>query len=537
MKRALVLVASIASIVVCAWCVLATRGVDELRSDVETIREDDGSPIRPTLGSPSLDPSIPQGEARTEVEGLDPMVVSPEAVREKRRVLIVRVIDGETRQPPSESVTVQLTPRRLLGTPAPPAPPIYLDELSISRSTDDEGLASFESPPTGHAVLHVDGLFAWSDRVAVEIETVAESRFELVAWRNATLEGRVHDRNGVPVPGGSVVVLPERKPRSAHNGYVDDQGVFRVDGIVLGEEGSRGLRATVRAQHPEFFDVAESEVTLLPGENEHSAPLVLARRGATVCGRVLGANDRPSANVDVRMQVAADSPPQPRTTRTNQLGEFRFTAVVPGEYVLICAANCHGETPPFEVRESGDLDVGDLRAPPERFDLSGYAYFEDGTPASGAWVTLGSESVELESDGRFAFRTCDRAARDLTFRWEENPHVYWRQIERNAAPGGPSLRIVLTPRGVVFRLIDAETRAPVAGGRLELTATGASASSKFGGWRQAPSEFRFDLDDLDPPWKLRFVVEGYAPFETTLDPPEGGFTKREVMECALIRLK
>jgi Carboxypeptidase regulatory-like domain len=384
----------------------------------------------------------------------------------------------------------------------------------------------------------VDDLNAQSDPLQIEVDESAERTVELVAWRCAELSGRVVDAIGAPLENASLSAWPLRERTRISGGSSRYDGAFRILGIDVRDGGVRGFSVRVDAHHRDFFDAPTVEVTLVAGKNELPTPFVFSRPAARVSGRVVDALQQPMGNQDVLLVQDRDPRPAPRSTRTLPNGEFRFGGIEAGTYVVISQGNCHGETAPFVVAAGAAIDLGDLVAPPERFELSGIAVFADGQPAAGAWVSFGREEREIDDEGRFSFWHCDPVPRDLVFRWTEaNDQVRWRQDEKSVAPGGAPLRVVLVPRGVVFHFVDRVSREILRDRRAEIDVFGTSSSSKTYSIPKSGGQHTLDLDDIAPPHTLRLRLEGFESVEFVHTPPPGGYTERTVLEIEFTPVK
>lgn len=515
--------------------VLFVRSEGSLEPDVET-RDPAPRDVAPSPPSviepPSVDAAIDKS-VREPAASADPTLIPESHAATDARILAVRVLDAVTKRP-LEAIRVEFSPQRVFATP--PAPLIHLDGTPTARKTDEHGIARFEWPVVGRSKVRVDDLAATSDDRLFDLPEVKEFTLELLAWRTAELHGRIVDATGTPIEDASLSVWPLFERTHVSNEVTRHDGSFVVDGIQVREGGVRGVRSRIQVTHRRFLDRIDTESTLVAGHNELGAPLVLARPAASICGRVVDALGQPMANETVLLALRIEPRPRPREMRTDPNGAFSFEGLEAGSYVVVSEANCHGETSPIVVAEGAALDLGDLRAPPTRFEISGIAVFEDGAHAVGATVHFGRESREVGTDGAFSFWRCDASPRELVFKWREpDASVYWRQSVPAVSPGGSPLRVVLVPRGVVFELVDATTRELLTERRLEITAFGASSSSKSYSIPQTRGRHTLDWDGLHPPYSLRFVVEGYAPLETTLSPPQSGYTERTVVELAFRR--
>lgn len=534
MRRTAVLAFALLAICAAVLFVRSSSSYDRGAVTTDPAPRNAEPPPHSAVEPPSVD-SATEKTVRETAASTDPTPTPESGVATDARILAVRVLDAVTKHP-IEGIRVEFAPQRIFAEPPPPAPPIYLDGTPTARKTDEHGIARIEWPVVGRSKVRVDDLAATSDDLLFDLPEVKEFTLELLAWRTAELHGRVVDATGTPIEDASLSVWPLFERTHVSNELSRHDGSFVVDGIQVREGGVRGVRSRIQVTHRRFLDRVDTESTLVAGHNELGAPLVLARPAASIRGRVIDALGQPMSNETVLLTLPIDSRPRPRETRTDPNGAFSFEGLEAGSYVVVSEANCHGETSPIVVAEGATLDLGDLRAPPTRFEISGIAVFEDGSPAMGVTAHVGREARDVGTDGSFSFWCCDTSPRELVFKWREHDaSVYWRQSVPAVVPGGSPSRVVLVPRGVVFELVDATTRELLTERRVEISVFGTSSSSTSYSIPQTRGRHTLEWDGLYPPYSLRFVVEGYAPLETTHSPPEAGYTERTVVELAFRR--
>jgi hypothetical protein len=101
-------------------------------------------------------------------------------------------------------------------------------------------------------------------------------------------------------------------------------------------------------------------------------------------------------------------------------------------------------------------------------------------------------------------------------------------------PGGPPLRVVLEPKGLVLRLYDAKTRATLEPRTVVMTLL--DSHGDLGTYRSKieNGEYRLLTENCAPGRvALRIAASGYRTSDLTFEIPRDGYAKREVLEAAL----
>ncbi len=537
MRRTSLVVAAIVLIVLVYVLRKSTHGDDAARAPDRASDSNPPAPIAPRLPDPLRVASDDSGPLTREIVAT-PDSPHAKSSRQERR-LVVHVIDPIhlVACVNAEVTLVELRSAEAWKTAAGPSPQL-LEFGQRSRTTDESGDATFLEVPIGRFKVHCDGPSAFSDELTIETSQEPTQRIELKAWPSAELTGLVLDESGGPVDDASISAMPIRTiGRRTTSSYSGADGSFRIADIDVHEDGARGIATRIRASSPSWLDIAEIEFELRAGKNELAAPLVMHTRAASLFGRIVDALGVPVNGASVECRTLLSKSAGPFTATTDDRGRFVFRSLAPGRFAIACPSICLEESEPIEIALGAKVDVGDLKPPPTRFDVAGFAFFDDGRPAAGATVHLKNQPVVIAADGSFSFSRCDSAPVTLLFRWHEtNEYVHWGQVKRDVVPGGPPLRVVLSPKGVVFRLVDAASHALIEDPEIEvgcLDRVGQASSYRF---PKAGGEFRLDLDDLDPPVTLRFVARGYGAFEMKYEPPKDGYEDRHVVEVPLEKL-
>jgi Carboxypeptidase regulatory-like domain len=164
------------------------------------------------------------------------------------------------------------------------------------------------------------------------------------AASSAQVVGRVVDADSkAPIAGARVMLAPVRTPRSPVapmtpvSTLTDNRGRFAFADIEAGR-----FRVTVLRAGYVFDPINAPTVDLHPGQPS-SLDIALSR-GAVLTGRILDQQGEPLP--DVRVSALRRMPDRgdrfvmaaPAHATTNDLGEFRVSGLLPGEYVLMADA-------------------------------------------------------------------------------------------------------------------------------------------------------------------------------------------------------
>jgi hypothetical protein len=252
-----------------------------------------------------------------------------------------------------------------------PAGPAY---VSVSR----EGYLNFE-PSGGERSMRISG-----DGSAQELK-ISLPRF-------ATLEGRVLDEEGRPMPG--VVVHPSAQmwPSSSKEAATDREGRFRLEGLSAGRcrldllipmelrqktlERNNETGTLLGYPAVEFYPGVADASAALPiqiarGEDLRSFEVRLRRvQLADFTGRTMAHPGEPLTGVQVELQIPGSAPMLDETLGSRAVdveGRFRFELIPPGSYVLLAYRGENGAGLPYilpiELEKSGVRDKSILVPP------------------------------------------------------------------------------------------------------------------------------------------------------------------------------
>jgi carboxypeptidase family protein len=198
-----------------------------------------------------------------------------------------------------------------------------------------------------------------------------------------TVEGTVTNASSsAPIAG--VIVRIQRSGKPEKEAATDSQGAYRMDGLQPGdytiEFSKPGFRQHGRWEPTrQRFQIAAASVTV-----RLDASLVPL---AKLSGRVLDSGRRPVSHANVQLLAAGSFSGQIETSDDN--GDFLFTNIDPGTYVLSARAPNDARAPPAE----GDQKLGWVRTwYPSVTDSAGAARI-----AIAAGADLDGENIELRA--------------------------------------------------------------------------------------------------------------------------------------------
>jgi RNA polymerase sigma-70 factor (ECF subfamily) len=375
--------------------------------------------------------------------------------------ILVALVDTDERPLPDRPVWA--SPAVAAGVPT---------SLRCAR-TGADGRARLTGVPPGAVDVAADT----GVRDRVDVVAGAEVAVVLRHGFGRAFAARVVDESGAPVRGAAVYLGGAAWTPATASARTDAEGLFRLDRM----EGL--FRLTVVAVG--FLPL--SHVPL--GDRAGETPTLKLRRGGFVlAGSVVdAATGAPVAGAVVEVQPPAEADPGPfaggaptQRTLTDASGRFVFDAVPDG--CVAGAARARGFAPAsFAVEGSAPREVRLLRGGV----VEGRTFFEDGSPASGAEVSLTSADAErpqrttAEADGSFRFDAAPAGVVTAT--------AYVRGKGRSAptavtvSAGGVARVELPLRRGptLVVKVVDAAER-PVPGADVFASLRGAAAPGDDG---------------------------------------------------------
>lgn len=375
--------------------------------------------------------------------------------------ILVALVDADERPLPDRPVWA--SPAVAAGVPT---------SLRCAR-TGADGRARLTGVPPGAVDVAADT----GVRDRVDVVAGAEVAVVLRHGFGRTFVARAVDEAGAPVRGAAVYLGGSAWTPATASARTDADGLFRLDRM----EGL--FRLTVVA-------VGFLPLSHVPLDDRTGEPttLKLRRGGFALKGTVVdAAAGAPVAGAVVELHPPAEADPGPfsggaptQRTLTDAEGRFDFDAVPDG--CVVGAARARGFAPAsFAVEGAAPREVRLVRGGA----VEGRAFFEDGSPASGAEVSLTTADADrplraaAEADGSFRFDAAPAGAATAT--------AYVRGKGRSAptdvavAAGGVARVDLPLRRGptLVVKVVDAAGR-PVPGADVFATLRGAPAPGDAG---------------------------------------------------------
>jgi hypothetical protein len=294
----------------------------------------------------------------------------------------------------------------------------------LSARTGGDGRARFDKLPAGMIYVSVsrEGYLSGGDRTVRISDDGATQELKVSLPRFATLEGRVLDEEGRPMPGVIVRPAAQMWPSSSKEAATDREGRFRVEGLSTGRcrldllipmelrrkmlERDNETGTLLGYPAVEFYPGVTDAGAALPiqiagGVELHGYEVRLRRvQLADFTGRTLTRPDEPLTGVQVELQTPGSTPMLDETLGSRAVdaeGRFRFELIPPGAYVLLVYRGENGSGLPYiqpiEVAKSGAGDKS-IMVPPWQ-TLRGILRVKDNADWSGG-VTV---SVSTDQKG------------------------------------------------------------------------------------------------------------------------------------------
>lgn len=388
-------------------------------------------------------------------------------------------------------------------------------------TTDAKGEATYENlPPGRYAVSATHDEFARQEVGGVVVEETGMASVSMKLQPGLVLEGRVTSKDGMPIPGATVTLvpvlfaaLPENHPAMRRNTTTtDDQGYYRLDKL---DGGARNATASAKG----FGSRTQSNLLI---SERPDGPIVQDFQldlGFTIAGQVVGSDRNPIEGADVQALNFTATQSSIGRTRTGPDGRFELLDMAPGSYQVRASAD--GWKAESEPRvEAGTTDV--LIVLPELGGALGkVSSAVNGEPLTNFVLFVRRVNVQNGQLGRVERREAI-ASRDGTYRLgglDEGDYVI--EVEAGGHARTPSARFrveqaIFTPgvdvaltlggrlRGVV---VSAATGEPIEGARIitqdqgfvrnpltEMLGSFASRSTtERAGKTNAKGEFELDL--------------------------------------------
>lgn len=258
-------------------------------------------------------------------------------VRPPSRPLLVRLTEGATfhgRVIDSAGAAVAGARVELDHRPTAPGRADIQTGTVISKlaTSDREGRVEIREVPPGGATLAVTAEgFVPVEEVETALPQAEGEEQEIVLDRGGSLHGRIATRSGEAIAGVRVMA-------AGAVGVSDEEGLYRVDGIVLG-------RQTVEAFHPNYARYSRP-LAIEEGENHLD---IRFEDGQEVRGQVVDEEGRPVAGAMVRLAPESMSLARLREARffralSDAEGTFTLKPVARGSYRLSASAERYADT-------------------------------------------------------------------------------------------------------------------------------------------------------------------------------------------------
>ncbi len=200
--------------------------------------------------------------------------------------------------------------------------------------TNTVGIAQLSDLPNGSASVTASKTGYLSERRNIVVP--ADGRVDLVLSKSTTISGRVTDDANVPFSEGWVAAYAESGSFGGGRSNIDSNGFFKIEGIGSGTFTleAEGARATQTGKH-----TARSLVRKIRA-GETKVTISIPMRGR-ISGTIVDAQSLepiPKATVRINGNYEAERTSNRRfgsSFATNQIpGEFNFTSIPPGEYII-----------------------------------------------------------------------------------------------------------------------------------------------------------------------------------------------------------
>jgi len=207
-----------------------------------------------------------------------------------------------------------------------------------------------------------------------------QAGLELALSRRLALEGMVR-AHGQPAGDAEVTIAGASGTRTAKSG---PDGAFSFGGLA---EGRYALRA-VRDGQAAYLD----GVMVATGDAGTGVVTVELQPATTVSGKLRERGGRPIAGGEVTLSEA-DGAPLPRSVTSDNEGNFRFEAVLPGSYVAGAHADGFYPAEPHPLRVGKTPATLELRLDPGAI-IEGRVVDERAQPVAGADVAISGEAPD-----------------------------------------------------------------------------------------------------------------------------------------------
>ena len=375
--------------------------------------------------------------------------------------------------------------------------------------------------------------------------------FDIPLKRGGVLLGIVRDPSGKPQPGAKIELLTSYRSRQPQTVTTDASGAYRFGGL------HRAATYAVHARAPRAAPAVSTTQSFFAEILEIELDLQLTT-GRLLSGRVVDESGNAFPDAEVRLWQTKIEPASPRdainTTKTNAAGEFTFSNVLAGTYVVEPhMKDYEGGYEPVrkvevEVPNGADLSGIDVVVRPRRKTPTGTIRGRVVNAASGepvesvvVWARKGTQQVKYgRTDEIGKFSITDLPVEPKQYRLSIYHRDYSGAPVDDVALGTEDITLTVTPNAAVLgRVIDAETGDIIERFELQTRLPGRIVNGRqtyfHTNWQpvdSATGEFR--LDSVTPSeLTLKVRAEGYLANDATRLRPDPG----ERVDGVLVRLQ
>ena len=349
-------------------------------------------------------------------------------------------------------------------------------EAATGKQTGVDGKVTFDHLPDGQVFLEsaVEGYLdsgVSGGSTSVQVKDGGVTSVNLRLSRRTSIEGRVLDEDGRPMPGVTVQANFVEAQSDAEGRFRIENlggGKFRLDcripiglrkqALIRDEESGKLTGYPELEFYPGVTDVAAAEaISIATGMDLHNVDVHLKRVPlAGFSGRALLRGREPMSGVQVELQAADQISPHPIELQvTDAEGRFGFEMIEPGSYVLMVFYAGRGLGLPYALPiEVGKGGVQDRRivVPPLQ-TLRGILRVKDGE----AWS--GDVTVTIIAEQKAVVDRDIRIRRSGEFTIEDVPPGEWQLAIDGASVTRSRDKRRLTITGMHYGSADAITDA------------------------------------------------------------------------------
>lgn len=250
--------------------------------------------------------------------------------------------------------------------------------IPVVATTDEQGRYRVRMTSAAPARVRVEAEGFVSDELGGVVPP--QAGLELSLARRLALEGLVRER-GQPAGEAEVTIAGASGVKTAKAG---PDGAFSFGALA---EGRYALRA-VRGDQAAYLD----GVNVAVGDAGAGVVTVDLAPATVLSGRVRERGGRAIAGGEVTLSEA-DGAPLPRSATADADGNFRFSGVLPGAYVVVARADGYYPSEPRPVRVGKTPQTVDVRLDSGAI-VEGRVVDEQAQPVSGAEVAISGESAD-----------------------------------------------------------------------------------------------------------------------------------------------